>query len=79
MLYFGVRTERDVYGEAAIDALRRCSRQRLVSVDRFQDDDGDESDGDVVAVGPGIERSNEASSKFKHEGQQLSRVESWAS
>jgi hypothetical protein len=30
-------------------------------------------------VGPGVKRGNEAGSKFKHEGQQLSRVESWVS
>lgn len=32
----------------AIDALRRCSRQRLVSVERFRDDEGDEV-GDPLA------------------------------
>jgi RNA polymerase sigma-70 factor (ECF subfamily) len=32
----------------AIDALRRCSRQRLVSVEGFRDDDGEEG-GDPLA------------------------------
>ena len=44
--------------------------------DEEHHDDGNETDRDCITVCPGIKRGNQASSKFKHVGQQLSGVES---
>jgi hypothetical protein len=57
-------------------ALRALQRERG---DEEHHDNGNEADRDGVVVGPGVKRSNQAGGKFKHEGQQLSRVESWVS
>ena len=37
-------------------------------------DDGHQPNGDCIVVGPGVERGNEASGEFKHDGLAIFRV-----